>query len=417
MNIEVYSNLNVKRNDKYIYILETAEGAALSAYSFKKKELESTGGDFNIDSSYSFSGDNAHINIIPGSKNDLKSWRDGILCAMAQNLARSLTEMPANKLTPIGFCSVATDLLKDQSNVSIHEYDEKWIKNQYMGAFLSVTKGSDEPCRFLELKYNGNPQNTDVTVLVGKGVTFDAGGISIKPSADMALMKGDMGGAAVVLSSFKAAVELKLSINLIALIPLTENLINGKATKPGDVITASNGKTIEVDNTDAEGRLLLADAIYYGAKTYEPNCIVEFSTLTGAMDIALGYPFAGAFTNSDKLWSLLDVSAQATHDLLWRMPLNKVYLDQMKSVVADYKNVGGRSGGSCTAAAFLEAFASFPDENRTVCRIPFAHIDIAGVFHKRSGKDFLANGMTGRPTRTVIEFLQNLSMKTKPKFL
>jgi aminopeptidase len=357
--------------------------------------MGSLSGYLNADSSYSFLGDKSNVHVSLAGKNDLKSWKEGIVNASAQNLARSLTEMPANKLTPIEFCKVATELLREYSNVSIHEYDKEWIASQNMGLFLSVTNGSDEPCRFLELKYFGNPKSSETSVLVGKGVTFDAGGISIKPSTDMALMKGDMGGAAVTLAAFKAAVELDIPINLIALIPLTENLINGKATKPGDVFTASNGKTIEVDNTDAEGRLLLADAIYYGAKTYNPNCIVELSTLTGAMDIALGYHFAGTFTNSDRLWSLLDEASQSTDDLLWRMPLEKVYLDQMRSNVADYKNVGGRSGGSCTAAAFLEEFASFSDNQKNVTKIPFAHIDIAGVFHKRSGKDFLANGMTG----------------------
>lgn len=353
----------------------------------------------NADSSYSFVGDKSKINISMAGINDVKSWTEGVVNASAQNLARSLTEMPANKLTPIEFCNIATSVLKGHSNVSIHEYDEGWISSQNMGSFLSVTKGSDQPCRFLELKYRGNPNSTETSVLVGKGVTFDAGGISIKPSTDMALMKGDMGGAAVTLSSFKAAVELNIPINLIALIPLTENLINGKATKPGDVVTASNGKTIEVDNTDAEGRLLLADAIYYGAKTYNPNCIVEFSTLTGAMDIALGYHFAGTFTNNDKLWSLLHEASLLADDLLWRMPLRKVYLDQMRSNVADYKNVGGRSGGSCTAAAFLEEFTSVSDGDKKITKIPFAHIDIAGVFHKRSGKDFLANGMTGKKSQ------------------
>lgn len=387
------STLNVINDN--IYNVEIAEGAALAAYSFQKKRLGSLSGDLNSDSSYSFTGDKSNINVSLAVKEDSQSWIEGLVYASAQNLARSLIEMPANHLTPIEFCRVATELLKDYSTVSIHEHDQDWIFAQNMGSFLSVTKGSNQPCRFLELKYSGNPKTTETSVLVGKGVTFDAGGISIKPSTDMALMKGDMGGAAVTLSSFRAAVALNLPINLIALIPLTENLINGKATKPGDVVTAGNGKTIEVDNTDAEGRLLLADAIYYGAKKYNPNCIVELSTLTGAMDVALGYPFAGTFTNSDRLWSLLEAASKSTDDLLWRMPLSKVYLEQMRSNVADYKNVGGRSAGSCTAAAFLEDFASFSDNQKNVTKIPFAHIDIAGVFHKRSGKDFLANGMTG----------------------
>jgi aminopeptidase len=219
------------------------------------------------------------------------------------------------------------------------------------------------------------------------------------------------------LAAFEAAVKLNLELNLVAVIPLTENLLNGHSTKPGDVVTAMNGKTIEIDNTDAEGRLILADAITYVCRNYKLKSVVELSTLTGAMDVALGYPFAGVFTNNDVLWDQLEKAGKAVSDPFWRMPLSEEYKHQIKSQVADLKNVGGRSAGSCTAAIFLQEFLCSPDskdkDSSTTIKktIPFAHIDIAGVFHKRSGPDFLSSGMTGRPTRAIVEYLANASHK------
>lgn len=309
----------------------------------------------------------------------------------AQNLARSLAESPANIINPTSFSDKAVTLLEGTPKVSVRVHDREWAEVQGMGAFLSVSNGSDQPPKFLELIYMNGPVDKIESphILIGKGVTFDAGGISIKPSTDMAMMKGDMSGAASTLAAFKAAVDLNLPINLVALIPLTENLINGRATKPGDIVRAMNGKTIEVDNTDAEGRLILADAICYACKNWTPSSVVEMSTLTGAMDVALGYHFAGVFTNSESLWDALESSGKKAGDPFWRMPLDDAYKSQIKSNVADLKNVGGRSGGACTAAIFLKEFIDKSQD------IPFAHVDIAGVMHKRSGPDFLASGMTG----------------------
>ncbi len=191
--------------------------------------------------------------------------------------------------------------------------------------------------------------------------------------------------------------------------PLTENLLHGKATKPGDVVTAMNGKTIEVDNTDAEGRLLLADALYYVTKKYEPRSVLDLATLTGAMDVALGYPFTGVFTHSTSLWEQLQAAGLLAGDRFWRMPLCSDYKTQISSQVADLKNVGGRSGGACTAAIFLNEFLYQKDKNT---KVAFAHLDIAGVFHKKSSSiDTLCSGMTGRPTRAVIEYLCQQSKK------
>ncbi|KAJ3059666.1 hypothetical protein HDU99_006252 [Rhizoclosmatium hyalinum] len=215
----------------------------------------------------------------------------------------------------------------------------------------------------------------------------------------MALMKGDMGGAAVVVGAIEAIAKLGLPINVVACIPLTENMPSGTATKPGDVVFAMNGKSIEVDNTDAEGRLILADAINYTCKTFKPKKLVEFSTLTGAIDVALGYPYAGVFTQSDSLWKGLESASKTAGDGLWRMPMDvDAYKPQIKSDVADLKNVGGRSAGSCTAAVFLQEFV---EEG-----VEFAHIDIAGVMKQSGSYGILPKGMTGRPVRAIVEYVK-----------
>ncbi|KAJ3260328.1 hypothetical protein HK103_000963 [Boothiomyces macroporosus] len=299
-------------------------------------------------------------------------------------------ETPANYMTPTIFCEKATEFFKGIPNVQVIIRDRSWAEEQKMGAFISVSNGSSQPLKFLEIRYNG-------------GVTFDSGGISIKPSTGMAMMKGDMGGAAVVLSSLHGVASLGLPLNVVASIPLTENMPSGSATKPGDVVIASNGLSIEVDNTDAEGRLILADAIYYTAKTFKPHTLIELSTLTGAMDVALGTGYAGVFTNSDIVWEELLFAGLKTGDEFWRMPLSDVYAPQIKSKVADLKNVGGRGAGSCTAALFLKSF--IPEGSK----VGFAHIDIAGVMHNEAPSDLLGAGMTGRPTRSIIEFCKRLS--------
>jgi aminopeptidase len=318
-------------------------------------------------------------------------------------------ETPANLLTPTLFAERAQTLLGNEKNISLTVRERDWVEQQKMGAFLSVSKGSAEPLKFLEIKYSGGTNGASPLAIVGKGVTFDSGGISLKPSAGMALMKGDMGGAAVVIGTMWAISQMELPINIIAAIPLTENMPSGSATKPGDVVFASNGLSIEVDNTDAEGRLILADAIYHVTKTYKPHSLIELSTLTGAMDVALGASYAGVFTNSDTLWAKLESAGKIAGDKFWRMPLCDSYKSDIKSTVADLKNVGGRSAGSCTAAIFLNEF--LPKNSK----VQFAHIgilvliaDIAGVMHHSKPIGCLSAGMTGRPTRSIIEFCKKL---------
>ncbi|XP_034146913.1 cytosol aminopeptidase isoform X2 [Esox lucius] len=272
----------------------------------------------------------------------VSGWQKGVLYGEGQNLARYLMEAPANHITPSVFADIITQRLTPYAEqVTVHKRSKEWIEEQKMGAFLSVSKGSEEPPVFLELHYNGCPDNSQSPLLlVGKGITFDSGGISLKPSSGMDAMRADMGGAATVCSAIVTAAALKLPINIIGLAPLCENMPSGKANKPGDVVTAKNGKTIQVDNTDAEGRLILADALCY-AHSFNPRAIVNTATLTGAMDVALGSAAAGVFTNSDWLWEQIHKASVVTGDRVWRMPLFDHYTRQVTDChLADLNNVG-----------------------------------------------------------------------------
>ncbi|EHA99022.1 Cytosol aminopeptidase [Heterocephalus glaber] len=334
---------------------------------------------------------------------DQEAWQKGVLFASGQNLARQLMETPANEMTPTRFAEIIEKNLRGASSkTEVHIRPKCWIKEQEMGSFLSVAKGSDEPPVFLEIHYRGSPNASEAPlVFVGKGITFDSGGISIKASANMDLMRADMGGAATICSAIVSAAKLNLPVNIIGLAPLCENMPSGRANKPGDVVRARNGKTIQVDNTDAEGRLILADALCY-AHTFNPKLIINAATLTGAMDIALGSGATGVFTNSSWLWNKLFEASIETGDRVWRMPLFEHYTRQVVDCqLADVNNVGKyRSAGACTAAAFLREFVTHPK---------WAHLDIAGVMTNKDEVPYLRKGMTGRPTRTLIEFLLRFS--------
>uniref|UniRef100_A0A8B9LZU2 Cytosol aminopeptidase n=1 Tax=Accipiter nisus TaxID=211598 RepID=A0A8B9LZU2_9AVES len=332
-----------------------------------------------------------------------EAWQKGVIYAEGQNLARYLMEAPANYITPIKFAEHIEQKLRSFSNVKVHIRPESWIATQQMGAFLSVAKGSAEPPIFLEIHYLGGANTNDSPlVFVGKGVTFDSGGISLKPSSGMDAMRADMGGAATVCSAIVTAAALNLPLNIIGLAPLCENMPSGKANKPGDVVRARNGKTIQVDNTDAEGRLLLADALCY-AHNFNARAIVNAATLTGAMDVALGSAATGVFTNSSWLWTHLYEASVLTGDRVWRMPLFEHYTKQVTECpLADLSNIGkySRAGGACTAAAFLKEF---------VTASHWAHLDIAGVMSNKDEVPYLRKGMAGRPTRTLVEFVARLS--------
>ncbi len=331
--------------------------------------------------------------------NDEKAWNKGINVATGENHARRLAELPSNYATPTYVAEHAAELLKEFDNTKVEIHDEKWARKRKMGSFLSVTEGTDRPAKFLEMRYNGGEEGDKPLVLVGKGITFDTGGISLKPSAGMGNMRGDMGGAAAVIGAMYAIAANKLKVNVIGLTPLAENMPSSKATNPSDVVTASNGKTIQVDNTDAEGRLILADALVY-AEEFKPHTVIDLATLTGAMMVALGNVYIGAFSRSDDLWKEIDNAGINTNQKFWRMPLDKSYRKQLKTPLADLNNVGGRAGGSCTAAIFLGEFIELER---------WAHLDIAGVAWTTSVEDYQPKGMTGKPVRALANLAENYS--------
>jgi len=344
------------------------------------------------------------------TEEDGLSWDTGVIYGQAQNNARELMETPANLMTPSIFGKRAEELLSGIENMTVKVHDEKWAEEKKMGAFLSVTRGSEEPAKFLEIIYKGDAAENTEVVLVGKGVTFDTGGISIKPSANMEMMRGDMGGAAAVLSAMKAIGHLKLNVNVVAVMPLCENMPSGSATKPGDVITAMNGTTIQVNNTDAEGRLILADALYYSTNLYKPKYVIDVATLTGAMAVALGFEYTGVFCNDDDMWQQMNEAGRKTHDRVWRMPLDAKYAVAMKKTEnADLANISaaGVGAGSCTAAAFLSFFV---DGYKTKS-VKWMHMDIAGTMSTSAAAGVQVSGMSGRGTRPIIEFVRGVSKK------
>ncbi|KAH9978875.1 cytosol aminopeptidase family, catalytic domain-containing protein [Lactifluus volemus] len=338
---------------------------------------------------------------------DSREWETGVIYAEAQNLARTLKELPANMLTPTRVKAEFANV----PNTQIIVRDEEWAAEKGMRTFLSVTKGTSEPAKLLEIHYNGAAREDQPIAFVGKGITFDSGGISLKPSANMKLMRGDMVcGAAAVVSAALAIAKLRLPVNLIVVTPLCENLPGPSANKPGDIVYAMNGKSVEIDNTDAEGRLILSDALYYTSTTYKPHTLIDVATLTGAMDIALGEIFSGIFSTSDSLWEELHAAGEAEYDRFWRMPLDEDYGPQIHSSNADLCNTGGRPAGSCTAALFLKAFVEGiePEVGKDEPQLRWAHIDIAGTMDATRPTPYLEKGMTGRPVRALVEWVRRL---------
>ncbi|KZT24309.1 hypothetical protein NEOLEDRAFT_1116404 [Neolentinus lepideus HHB14362 ss-1] len=339
-------------------------------------------------------------------------WETGVAYAKAQNFARTLMELPANILTPTAFTERVKSEFDGLKSVEIIVHDEAWAKEQGMNTFLSVTKGTDEPAKFLEIHYKGASPESQPIAFVGKGITFDSGGISLKPSAGMKLMRGDMGGAATVVGAALAIAQLQLPVNLVVVTPLCENLPGPRANKPGDIVYAMNGKSIEIDNTDAEGRLILADALYYTSTVYKPHTLIDSATLTGAMDIALGEVYSGVFSTSDSLWEELRVAGEAEYDRFWRMPLDQDYAPQINSSNADLCNTGGRPAGSCTAALFLKSFVGgIEEEDGKEPSLRWAHIDIAGSMEATRPTPYQEKGMTGRPVRALVEFVRRMSQQ------
>lgn len=321
----------------------------------------------------------------------LKSCFDRAVAAVSGiELAKEWGNRPANHATPTHLAGVAKALAKF-SHIKVEVLGPKEVAKLGMGAFEAVAQGSDEPLRFIELRYTGAAKTKAPVVLVGKGITFDSGGISIKPSAEMDEMKFDMCGAASVLGVFRALAELQPDINVVGLIASCENLPSGRSVKPGDVVTSMSGQTIEVLNTDAEGRLVLCDALTY-AERFNPEVVLDIATLTGACVVALGAIRSGFFTPDESLAAALLSAGESAQDLCWPMPLDDEYAEGLKTSFADVANVAGRAGGSITAAKFLQRFTA---------KYRWAHFDIAGTAWKSGA----AKGATGRPVGLLLDYL------------
>jgi leucyl aminopeptidase len=325
---------------------------------------------------------------------DAQPRRAGFAAAKAAangiEFARELGNLPPNVATPTRLGEEAKALAKAHG-LQCEVMGPKEIAKLGMGSFLAVAQGSEQPPRFIVLTYQGAAAGDAPLVLVGKGITFDSGGISIKPSQDMDEMKFDMGGAASVLGTFRALGELKPALNVIGLIPSCENMPDGRSVKPGDIVTSLSGQTIEVLNTDAEGRLILCDALTY-AERFKPRAVIDIATLTGACVVALGAVRSGLFATDDGLAQALLDAGEAALDPCWRMPLDDEYAEGLKSNFADVANVAGRAGGAVNAAKFLQRFAG---------KYPWAHLDIAGTAWKGGA----AKGSTGRPVGLLLQFL------------
>lgn len=319
--------------------------------------------------------------------------QEGQAIAAGVALARTLGDLPANICTPDYLVRETRKIGRNQKNISIKVLNEKEMEKLGMGALLSVARGSDQPAKLIVAEYRGAAKSQKPIALVGKGVTFDSGGISLKPGARMDEMKFDMCGAASVIGVLQALRDLQLPINVVALVPATENLPSGKATKPGDVVTSLSGQTIEVLNTDAEGRLILCDTLTY-AERYKPEEIIDIATLTGACVVALGKHAAGLLSNDDQLANDLLEAGEQSADRCWRLPLWDEYQPQLDSNFADMGNIGGPEAGTITAACFLSRFT---EKQR------WAHLDIAGAAWLQ-GKE---KGATGRPVSLLVQHLIN----------
>ncbi len=388
--IPAYSAMQEYFNDEEYYYRSFIEGILLGNYSFdkylsgKKKP--------NLLNVYFYSEDNKKL------KNALlraKIVMNGVY------FTKDLQNEPAVNLTPDIFAKKISESLK-KSGAKVKVFNEKEIKKMKMGGLLAVGSGSDNPPRFIVIEYNGikSKRNSSKKIaLVGKGVTFDSGGISIKPAAGMGEMKGDMSGAAVVAGTILAAADAKLPVHLFGIIPAAENMPSGKSMRPGDIVVTSSGKSIEIDNTDAEGRVILADALNY-ASGLKVDAIIDLATLTGACKVALGDFTAGLFTKNKKISDNLYLQGVKTFERVWPMPMWDDYGSLIKSDVADVKNTGGRWGGAITAAKFLEHFV---DQ-----KITWAHIDIAGTAHSNSLNNYTKKYMTGFGVRLLFEYLANI---------
>ncbi|HKR72885.1 MAG TPA: leucyl aminopeptidase [Candidatus Nitrosocosmicus sp.] len=380
------------------YFEPLIEGLVLSRYEFNnfKENYSKQAPDLasSADSNINIITDGSNLEVELTQINKSKTICDAVF------FSRDLANSPPNHINPDKLAQSAKSL-ESINNIKIQILDQSQIKEMGMNGIISVGKGSENEPKVIIVNYNNSETNEKPILLVGKAVTFDTGGISIKPSDRMDEMKFDKSGGCTVLGIMKAIGNLALPLNVIAIIPAVENMPSGSAYRPGDIIRMYNGKTVEVLNTDAEGRMILADALAYGISKYSPKCVIDFATLTGACIIALGTNVAGIIGNDDKLIQQLKISASSTGEKIWQLPLYEEFFDLIKSNIASIKNIGGRTGGTITAAAFLSNFV----ENT-----PWVHFDIAGTAWTQDGtseKSYNPKGATGFGIRLIINFLEN----------
>jgi len=366
------------------------EGLLLGDYRFTKyKKAEDDNSVFEGIEDLSYFSSRSHSDVRKGMK-------EGQIAAMSGHLARDMAHEPANKWTPDSFAKEGRRIAR-QYGMKCRVLGKGDMKRLGMGGIIGVNQGSALPPKMVIVEYVPPQKKYQTLLLVGKGLTFDSGGVSIKPAAGMEDMKYDMCGGAAVLSCMLAVGELRPSKRVIGMVPATENMVSGSAIKPGDIIRHYNGLSSEVVNTDAEGRMILADALAYGVKKYKPDCVVDLATLTGAVIIGLGHHHTGLVSNNDKLAKRLIGAGRESGEPVWRLPLNEDYSEQLKSEVADVKNIGGRSGGTITAAAYLEKF---------VDKTPWAHLDIAGTAWNFTKKSYIPKGPSGVGVRILIELIR-----------
>ena len=363
-----------------------AEGAALGGYQFLRYKTESDEDD---------KAEVSQLTIVEHDGTKIAGMaaaaERGRILAEATNLARDLANEPANNLNPTDLAARAATVA-EAPNLELEVMEEEEMAEKGMGSLLSVARGSVQPAKLVRISYKGRGGEGYDLALVGKGITFDTGGISIKPAAGMEAMKADMTGAASVIAAMQAIAALAPKADILAIAPCTENMPGGNATRPGDVVSAMNGKTIEILNTDAEGRLVLADGLCY-ARELGARHLVDVATLTGAISIALGDQCYGLMTNNDALAKRVEAAAEAAGERSWRLPMFKEYGEQLKSNVSVVKNVGGRPAGSITAAKFLQRFAG---------ETPWAHLDIAGVDMASKNKGWITKGASGQVVRALV---------------
>ena len=372
------------------HVAPAVEGALLASYKFA---------GFAKDASKKTRGVLTRLQVLV-KEHDLAQARvqarDAEIIATATNTIRDIGNLPGNLLTPAILAEKAEELVKGR-DLKIKVWDERQLKRDGFGGILAVGKGSSQPPRLIVIEYRGGGKRETPVALVGKAVTFDTGGISLKPGPAMDEMKWDKMGGLAVLGIMLAAADLKLPVNIIGLIPSAENMPGPNAYRPGDIVTTYDGKTIEVLNTDAEGRIILADAIAYARLTYKPSAIIEYSTLTGAVVMALGFRRAGMFTSEEKLRDALMVAGKITGDLVWPLPIDEEYREGTLSEIATVKNIGGREGSACISASFVKTWAE---------DVPFVHLDIAGTAWTTKPPAHLEFGATGFGVRLTLAALR-----------